>query len=583
MVRLAELTRRLLLSLFALAAGATAYAAPSYRGTFVVIDPYSASDVAFLKCATQATPTASCSNQSASKAGFSNPFTSGGANGILLRVPWCGFQIGPAAGQPPFPGPGQCHYQLQGDVNTAATDIAGSFTGTGAMQFAQQGAVDVVINNLSLCSGAGAVYDECASSVLAVALGYIGQINASLNHALMLSVALVAGQYTPQSVMTAPGIGWIDLSQKNNTVRCTRQPLAWQTAFAQAYVAALDRLISDVATLSGAPAPAVVILKDAAIVSNSIEFDVAARTTIDPTAIDAALPPGGNGIGPQGDAALQCPDQTQYQSGVNALLGRYATNGVRNTTLALAYEATFGYVTGYESGLLARHPGRAAILSIPIKGSQEFAHVSCGTSGVIPCVADPSPIADQYDWSEFYFTKFVKDLFINSAPAHRSAEQGFAAACKGHACTPSTYTLTPWQLALVYTGLQTPNTLVGGYPSLPSCWLNNINLTNAGNTATLTLHSTWNTSTSKVIVGPAPKAQAPGGGTMLGWQTSTSLGLTCYGSNPSYAATLQDAIANGGQFLEVETDAAAEPTCGPALRTALAQVIGGNGAVGCVY
>jgi hypothetical protein len=564
---------------------AGAVAKPSYTGTYVVVNPYNTSDMHFLQCAANLTPEPSCKTLAPSKSGFQNPFTSGTATGIVLRLPWCGFQIGPAAGQAVVNGSGECHLRVQGEKG-AGKYVAGSFSGSGATQFRGQSLVDLAISNLSLC--ASTTYDTCKSSVLGTALGYLAQINAVASQPLVMSLAIEAGEYTPRSVLAATGgayVGYVDLPEHQNksktgaaTTQCTRQPLAWQTSFVHDYTAMLSALLIYMHT-TGLDLPALSIIKPAAFVSNSAEFDVAARTGVLATAFD---PSGtGNSLGPQGDTVVQCPDHTVAQNGVAALLTAWQAHGNAQATMVNAYEGAFGAVAGFANALLAQYATPDAILSVPTKGEEAFAHVQCGLDGNSPCVADPSPSAF-YDWSEYYFTKFINDLFVPGSVAYTNAVSAYQTACAGTSCAGGHFALTPWQLALVFTGLDPtqPSALMTG---LPSCWLNNTKGGSIHTTpATLLLYFTpapHPTTTSYVVVGPPPVGSAPGGGTMSGWQTLTSSGSNCMTGQYS----LHGATANGGQFVEIQTDAASEPSCVSPLRSALNKLDAPNPTVACLY
>jgi hypothetical protein len=268
-----------------------------------------------------------------SNSGFSNPFSSHAANGIMLRLPWCGFQVGPASGQQPPKTTGQCHYQVLGASGTG-TYVAGQFA-SGALQFSKQQVVDPEIGDLSPCSGV--IYDTCGSSLLSQALGYIATIDAAAGGNLVLSISLEAGQYTPQSLLDATAaqyVGYVDLPKYDpisGSTYCTRQPLAWQTAYVLDYTVTMNVLLKFIRGLRLKLPPAE-MLKQAAITTNSSEFNIAARTAMQPTAIDPASPSGG----PQGDPAIQCPDHTSAQTGVAALLGRYNASGTAKTGINMA-------------------------------------------------------------------------------------------------------------------------------------------------------------------------------------------------------------------------------------------------------
>jgi hypothetical protein len=571
-----------------LLAAPSAFASPSYTGTFVIVDPYGVSGMQFLQCAAATLPKTSCEGLAASNSGFVNPFTDQEASGIFLWLPWCGFQVAAAAGETSFGAAGECHYQLEGSSGIGSY-VAGAFAPGGTLQFPGQASTDQAIGNLSTC--ANVVYDTCPASVLGQAMAYIAQINAQATTKIGLSIALIAGQYTPQSVMNASGVGYIDLAKvdsKHGTF-CARGPLAWQPAYAQYYTKALNQLAHYIHR-PGFDSPPIVILKQAAMAANSAEFDVPATTITSgyQTAIDPALAPAaggsGTGIGPQGDAAIQCPDQTPYVSGVGALLNQYQLHGIAGETMANAYEAAFGFITGYEAGMLAENGAVGSVLSIATKGQQNFAHVACGTNGDSACIPDPNPVhGSQFAWSQYYFTKFVNDLFVPGSMAETHASSGFTTACKGRSCANDSYALEPWQVALVYTGLDPTQSGVS-YTWVPTCWLNNTNAQASVFTAPATLllytsPSPHPTSTTVVVIGPPPVAPAPAGGTMLGWQTLTTSGGAC--ENGTYS--LKDAIRNGGQFVELQTDAASEPTCAAPLRHTLSDLLAPNDKYGCDY
>jgi hypothetical protein len=574
------------------AGGSVAFATPSYNGIFVVVDPYDSSDMQFLACAASTQPKPSCNGVAASNSGFANPFSGQAASGIFLRVPWCAFQVAATSGQNSLGTPGECHYQLQG-ASGLGSYVAGSFTSSGALQFSGQSSVDLAISNLSTC--AKVVYDTCSNSVLGTALRYINQINAKSATPLGLSVALIAGQYTPRSVLDAAKgghVGYVDLPKvdsHHNLSYCIREPLAWQPKYVQYYTAAEQQLANYIRG-PGFAAPPIVIFKQGAMTSNSAEFDVPATTTTSgfQTAVDPALPPDlggtGNGVGPQGGAAMQCPDHTPYLSGVGALLNQYQIDGVAGETMANAYESAFGFIMGYEWGVLSASGNANSVLSIATKGSQNFAEVACGTDGSSMCIPDPNPARGrQFAWSEYYFTKFINDIFISGSVAYTNASNGFSDACRGKSCSHASYDPTPWALAVVYTGLD-PTVVGASYTGQPSCWLNNTNATGTAYTtpATLLLYTAPLpnlSSTTVVVIGVPAIAPAPAGGTMLGWQTITSSGGAC----DTVTYSLQDAIRNGGQFVEIETDAAAEPACETPLRQTLSHMVAPNTNYSCEY
>jgi hypothetical protein len=472
---------------------------------------------------------------------------------------------------------GQCHYQLEGSGG-AGLYVAGQFT-SGQLQFSGEALVDAAISNLSLC--AGVVYDTCGASVLGQALNYIAAIDAASGGKLVLSIALEAGQYAPQSLLNASAdqyVGYVDLPKFDpgqGQTFCTRQPLAWRSPYVLDYTVTMSALLNYIGGLT-LKLPPVQILKYAAITANSSEFNVPAKVGVQPTATDPALP----GAGPQGDPAIQCPDQTAAQTGVNALLGAYNASGTSQsgTNMADSYEAAFGYGIGYEAGLGARSKVAGAIISLPIKGQDGFAHVDCGLTGTAACIPDPSPtLTFEYNWSAYYMTRFINDLYIKSSIAEEYAAMGFAAACLGGTCTPSSYALTPWQLSVVYTGLD-PTVTGSSYTWSPSCWLNNTSSNNLS-ASTLKLYTSPTAFSTVAVIGPTPLPPAPAGGTMLGWQTAPNEATACQTGGYS----LQDGLNNGGQFIEIETDAASEPTCAVPLQRALTTLMAPTNNYSCLY
>jgi hypothetical protein len=267
----------------------------------------------------------------------------------------------------------------------------------------------------------------------------------------------------------------------------------------------------------------------------------------------------------------------QPEDGVMALLSAYAmTTG--SLVMSDAFETTFGYVMGYEEGLAAQSGiATGALLSVPTKGQQAFAHVDCGLKGSeMACVEDPTPtsdsnyVNDEYDWAEYYFWKFMTDFNASGTYAAKGAIAGYAKACSLATCSPSALTkISPSQMSVVFTGLLVTGTQSdpGNYTVIyPQCWINN---TNPNNEPTLVL---YNSSTTTL-----PPPPILGTGVVLGWQTNTASGSNCVpGSQTSY--DLKDSgLENGGQFLEVETDAAAETDCDSQLNAALTGLTSGAG------
>jgi hypothetical protein len=618
-------------------------APPAYSGTYVIINPYyfvdetqSISsepltqnkredyDLHFLQCATELTQDTTCYALSSSNSDFLNPFTgvqwsSNGtlgsppaANGILLRIPWCAFQIAAIAGSgEPAPTLGECHYQVWGPqssvpVNSSGSIYAGAYTNLSS--FAQnyqlanppasdpQAGIDTTIGNLTTCP-AQYQYDICSGGVMDTALGYIATIAAQMaaqGLQLKLSVALVAGQYTPTSVMNASGVTTLDFphrEQKTYTT-CTRQPLAWHTTstapwattnYELAYTAAVLALGQEIGRVMNRNHASVAlnIIKESGITSNSIEFDVAAQATSVNlyTTTDPSLGP--PVTQPQNDAAIVCPDHYVNQVGqgtmADALLAAYPSNA-DVPVITNAYEYTFGYIMGYEDGLAAQ-PGfaAAAMLSIPTKGQQAFAQVNCGRQGMeleSACVIDDSTqesFAASFNWEDYYFFNFIKDLDISPSPATVGAAAGYAAAC-GTNCPAFPGTIAPSQMSVVNTGLDVSNNDPTGtgdngvaYSTEPQCWIN------APSTETPYLLELYSGSSSSTLV------KLHGTGVILGWQTQTQSGQYCLANQPGVYTLNENGIPNGGQYFEIETDAAAETNCQPDLSKALGALISGSG------
>jgi hypothetical protein len=607
-------------------------APPAYSGTYVIVDPYDFVDetpppaeplimnklpdydMHFLYCATEVNQDIGCYPVSASNDDFLNPFTgvqwtstgvfasTPAANGILLRIPWCAFQTNAVSGAgEPAPTLGECHYQVQGitsdnPVTSPGYIYAGAYTDTSSSSYTQvhqlysptadpQSGIDPQIGNLSACT---TPYDTCSSSVLDTALNYIATIAAETGSPLKLSVSLMAGQYTPTSVMSSSGVLTLDFPQgEGGNTSCTRQPLAWHTIGVNPYVATRYELDYTAAVLAlGAEIRRVMILRHAAvqiniikesgITSNSIEFDVAARNSLAKlyTYTDPSSPP------PQNDAAIQCPDHYPVSETMStALVNAFA---LTNSTYVMsnAYEYTFGYIMGFEDGL-ASQPGPAtgAMLSVPTKGQQAFAQVDCGQlPNQTTCIVDPSPVADQYNWEDYYFFQFLRDFSRLYSRANEAAAAGYSAAC-GANCAAFPGTIGTSQMSVVNTGLDVSKGDLDGtynpsnpskpnpaYATEPQCW---INVSAMGATYTLDLYNSNNST-------DFTQATLTGTGVVLGWQTQIQSGKYCYTKNYQYSLDTNGG-GNGGQYYEIETDAAAETTCEPDLSRALSNILSGDG------
>jgi hypothetical protein len=199
--------------------------------------------------------------------------------------------------------------------------------------------------------------------------------------------------------------------------------------------------------------------------------------------------------------------------------------------------------------------------------------VDCGLAGSeTTCVADPTTVnAYIYDWDEYYFWKFLSDISSTGTPAATGATAGYAKACTGVTCSPSSLsTISPSQFSVVYTGLNPTVESAGQYVENPQCWINN---TDSSNDYSLRLYSSASAYTTQLIGGT---------GVVLGWQTMTGDGSDC---RPGRTYDLQYGLDNGAQYLEIQTDAAAEEQCDSNLGTTLGTLTStaGNTMTSCFY
>jgi hypothetical protein len=468
--------------------------------------------------------TASTTSCAAPGASLVSPFC-GATNGILLRTGWCSFQLYHAnapSGQA-YP---SCHY------------VVGYSNGAGS-----PGQQVYQTDNVSPCPG---TYDICANSVLGATLALIAGINTGRATAqlppLKLALGLSAGIWTPQSVLDKTGtIDVPDAAESGQTGqnKCVRLPLVYKQSYTTAYGNAVTAYLRYIAGQT--PLANVSIVKIAGITVNDLELEVPGRSQPVPAPAD----PGPAGPGPLITCTATAPAQTW--------LDAYNQAPVGGKNFSEANEWAFGTVVGHEYAELANLGIPKALLSIPTTGASGFADVDCGSTGASAC----SVSSGTGNWPIYYLELYVDDLF-NGGLAHTAAAAAYQAA------HPSgSFALPPDQLGINWTGLSTA-------PIVPSqqvgCTLNNTNPALAP---------------SQRLNGQ--KVTVLGAGTTLGWQTQALSGALCL--TGQYQLLMTSAVANGGLYLEVQTDAAFTdlPTCSLYLSTTLAQIMLLSPPTACAY
>jgi hypothetical protein len=502
---------------------APARAAAPYQGIYVVIDPYAPIQITLLQGAAQ-TP---CQ---AGQQPVTTPFC-GATNGILLRIPWCDFQlyhVTNANGQP-YP---SCHYQV------GFSGAAGS-----------PGVLLPTTDDISPCNGS---YDICAGkagSVLGTTMRYIVQIDARRAAAglppLLLSVGMFAGIGTPQS--TLDSTGYVDVPHSTSstgdpsTVQCYRLPLAWKSQFTSAYEQAFDQLVAYIQA-QFPQGLTLTILKVAPIAATDLEIEMPGNIA----QVSAPVDPSFGGPGP----ALNC---AAGEDAAQVWLDAYNANPITGENFSEANESAFGATIGHEWATLANDGLSNVILGLSTTGLSAFAAVDCGITGSTSCAVNP---LSSGNWSIYYLGRYTEDLFHGGL--------SYTAAAAAYATTrKDTFSIAPSQVSVNSTALSlTPPTSAQQI----SCVLNN---TDPSHAPTLTLNST--------------DVQVLGVGSIVGWQTAVMQGGECVG--PQYGQVLQNGINDGGLFLEVEYDAAFTniAQCSPYLTAALNQLLSINTPTTCTY
>jgi hypothetical protein len=505
---------RLLLMVLGLLAGilgaASARATEPYQGIYVVIDPYNPGQIGNLQTAA----TTACV-----KGTTSSPFC-GATNGILLRVPWCDFQLYHEVNNQGVPYP-SCHYI----TSFAAKGTSGVQTTSG--------------DKVSPCDG---TYDTCTGangSVMGVALGYIKQINQQRAAAglspVLISLGMYAGSGTPESVLDS--VGYVDVPTTTDATlaassfQCMRLPLSWSAQFISDYDQAFDQLLAYIKSQMP-DGINLTLVKVAGINSYDLELVMPGAGTFYAGPPD----PGPAGPGP----ALNC---SKSLNGAQVWLNAYQSQPVPGENFAQANEAAFASIIGHQWATIANDGLSNVTLSVATTNTQNFALVDCGPTETGVCFA-ASPSDGLY--STWYFYVATSDLF-NGGLAYQKAAAAYQAARAG------AFDLTPAQLAVDSTGLSaTPYIAMTQQP----CNFNN------------------------KVKADAPTYRLDGGsylalgmGTVISYQTATNQGSECRSN--SYNQALQNGISQGALFLEVETDAAFQDssTCYSPLSTALKQIL----------
>ena len=498
--------------------------AAAYQGIYTIIDPYLASNISALQTAAQ-TPCSSPTAQSVT------PFC-GASNGILLRLPWCDFQLYHARNSAGQPAP-SCHYSLQFSNGYGSPGQQVTFG-----------------DETSPCAGK---FDTCSgstNSILGGTLRLVQRIDtqraASGLPPLNLSVGMFAGIGTPQSVLDT--VGSVDVPgtlppDAPGVANCVRLPLAWKPQFTAMYSAALDQLLAYINSRFPTGAN-ITIVKAANITGDVLEVQMPGLAA--PTIVPSDPGPAGLG-GP-----LQCSSTI---AGAVTWLNAYNAAPLPGQNFSEAVETAFGSAIGHLWGSLANGGLSQAILSLAVTNGTEFASIDCGVSGATACSVQPS----SGNWSEYYFLKYVQDVF-DGGLAQTAAAKAFSAVRSG------TFLLAPAQLSINSTSL-VPSPAIITSQEL-SCTMNNTNPVDA---PTLTLNQTV--------------VQILGVGTQLGWQTENQSGAFCSIAAPNYGTALQNAIDNGALYLEIEADAAFSDiaACSPFLDPALTEILQRSPPESCFY
>jgi hypothetical protein len=497
-----------------------AAAAAADQGGYVAMDPYSVSDVQSLQTAAN-TP---CPRQQSA-----NPASTfcGAVDGILLRTGWCNFEPDHASAGPNNT---SCHYIL-GYSNGAGSPAQQLPVASGQEYTTPCG------QNFDVCRNAG-------SGSLGSVISLIAQINANRAATrylppLKLSVGLEAGMWTPVSVLSS--VGYVDVphnttsSGNPNAEQCYRLPKVWQQAYVNDYNAANDQLISFINNQLGGQSN-IVIVKASAIGGDDLEVEM-------PGAASAVTAPGADPMQPANNlgAPMNCSSVTP---GAQTWLNAYTSAPLPGLTYSQAVENTFGAVIGHEYATITRL-NLNALISIATTNGNAFAQVDCGISGATACTISPT----NGDWAKYYLSQYMDDLF-NGGVAGRAAASAFSTVL-----TYQPMQMPPSAVSVNWTALTTAPVVAS---QQMTCAINN---TNPANDPTLMLNGL-----------PQPLA---GVGATVGWQTQVQQGGLCAASpHDQYTQMLSNGINQGGQFIEVETDAAITDVaaCGSDLANASQQL-----------
>jgi hypothetical protein len=498
-----------------------AMAAQPDTGVYAIVDPYTVKDYTLLQ---KAASTPCPATQSAKPA---STFC-GGVDGVLLRIGWCNFEPDHASEGMKW---NSCHYVLGYKSGSSGP----------AVQMP-------VSSSPEYTTSCGGNFDTCGGAnpgVMGEVLGFLNKINAYRAATrylppLKLSIGLESGLWTPETVLAAAGSVDVPTTQSGagvaSDMRCGRLPRPWVPAYQSDYDTAIDQLLGFVAA-SMPNGGNVQILKLAGITTFDLE-------TIMPGEAVAVAAPNTDPKSPSAPmgGAMAC---SSTEPGAQVWLDAYEAAPIAGRTFTQAVEYAFGQMAGHAAASLQRN-GMSATLSIAQTGTTAFTAVDCGMSGAGPCSISPL----NGDYSVYYLTRYVTDLF-DGGLSGQAAASAFDAVLPGAA-----FTLSPGDVSLVWTGL-TNQPIVA--IQQPSCMLNN---TNPANDPVMNLNGTL---------------QSIGGvATMLGWQTQTQLAGTCAArAGNTYMAALENGVAQGGRYLEVEDDAAFTDfsTCGTDLATASSQLM----------
>lgn len=522
--------RRGLILMFLILAGyaAPAQAAAHYQGIYVVIDPYQEAQVLNLASAAQI----SCKTvQQVVTSPFCKTANGTPANGILLRFPWCDFQLYHVNNALNQPSP-SCHY---------TTGFSSGVSSAGVEQ--PWG------DKVSPCSG---TYDTCSGhvhSVLGTALGYIAKINTMRAQGglapLLLSIGMNAGIGTPEAVLDS--VGYFDVASTTDATltpssfQCYRLPVAWKTQFVTDYEQAFGQMMAYIKT-QFTQSPNIALVKVAGINATDLEIQVPGAATF----YAAPSDPGPGGPGP----LLNC---SQTLSGAQVWFNAYNQNPLAGLNFSQANETAFGNIVGYEWATIANEGLSNVALSLATTDGAAYAAVDCGANGASSC-AIATPLSGNY--SVYYFNLYAADLF-NGGLAYQAASTSYKS------IRNASFTLAPSQLAVDSTSLSpSPYVSVNDLP----CNLNNKVRADApvfsldGNSVTFM-----------------------GVGSVISYQTSTNSGGLC--ATGQYKTAMQNGLNNGALFLEVETDAAFNDIalCSPYLAPTLTAILAKSTPTTCFY